>query len=76
MLGQVSTFLREELNDRSGKRVGDRLRLILCVAGVSRRTIIKQIISVIVMGPGEKTGESEGLLAHTVTRWLRADMVP
>ena len=38
--------------------------------------IIKQIISVMAMRPVENSGESQRLLAHTVTRWLPADMVP
>lgn len=43
---------------------------------MARRVIIKQIISVIAMRPAENTGGLQRPLAHTVTRWLRADMVP
>lgn len=51
-------------------------RSILHVTGVACHAIIKQIINVVVMRPVENTDESQRLLAHTVTRWLQADMVP
>lgn len=70
----MSAFIYYDLSDHHGEMRNDRPSVdAATVPHVT--TIIKQIISVIAMRPVENSSESQRLLAHTVTRWLWADMV-